>query len=538
MIPQSLPTPVNGKEHSKYKSFLDNFNSHANELTNELEQAPKVVVLIPNLEEAYDIWLFRQNSKIKVWAFSGIYQNGVFERLNKQGYYKRYSPDGNHVFFLLDEENLISEVIPARMRDSIKAYVDANTQSIGTENYTLTYAARKEKLIRTSNSLFNDNTLQVLPTHVRPILRDDPKTCYLPFQNGIVKVTNQGIELKPYSMLEDRCLWKSQVIQRNYNPNASLDCYFADFVNNVTNNEPDRKQAFVTATGYALHSYNSPSEGQAIICCDEELTDKSKPQGGTGKGVWVNATKQMRPLAYVDGKKFDPDSQFCFQAVNQDTRIVWLDDVKASFSFDRFFSVLTATWTVEKKTLASFTFPQGEGPKLIICTNTALNNEGTSNSRRQFILEFSDFYSKLVEFDTKSQPIRETHGCEFFTDDWDTADWERFDRYMVECVLEYMKKGLQHYQTRNVRQNRLLQSTSYEFYSWATLYDGTGLQPNKVYRRPDLLVDYRLFAGLTESELSSRLFTEYVKRYADTHRWKFMLGASNKNPTFTLESKP
>lgn len=538
MIAEPVATSPNEIEQSKGKDFVDDFSNHAEELISELDQQPILIILVPDLEEAFDLWLFRYNHKVEAWFFAGICQSAVFDRLNQQGYFKRYSPDGNSLFFLLDEHNLISEVIPARMRDSIKAYVDANTETIETEKYAVTYAARNEKLIRTSNSLFNDKTLQVLPTHNRPILQDDSETCYLPFLNGIVKVTRDGIELKPYSMLENTCLWKSQVIQRNYQPEASIDCHFAQFVSNVANNEPDRKQAFESATGYTIHSYNRPSEGQAIICCDEELTDKAKPQGGTGKGLWVNASMQMRPGAYIDGKKFDPDSQFCFQAVNRDTRFVWLDDVKANFSFDRFFSVLTAGWTIEKKNQPAYTIPQREGPKLVICTNVAPNNEGSSNIRRQFILEFSDYYKKRIRPGQKSQPIRDVHGCEFFTDEWGTEEWARFDRYMVECVLQYMKHGLKPYKTHNVSTNRLIQTTSDDFYIWATSYEGTGLQANQVYGRPEVLANYRQFAGMSEKECPSRRFTEYVKRYADSQGWTFRLGSSNKNPTFILENKP
>ncbi|QMW02299.1 hypothetical protein [Spirosoma foliorum] len=525
-------------QQDKGISFVEDFIGHAANLVDEIDQLPgsEIVVLEPNYEEAFDIWLFKYNSKIERWLFSGIYLNGLFDRLDRQGYYKKYNPDGKSVFFLQDEHNLISEVLPVNMRDSIREYVDRNQEVIKTDKYSVLYSKRTDRLHWTNNSLFNDKTLQGLQTHLKPILQDDATTCYLPFLNGIIRVTKEGIDLKSYSTLGNVCLWKSQVIQRKYKPELTTECHFAHFVANTCNDEPERILASRTALGYILHSYNRPSEGQAIICCDEELTDKAKPQGGTGKGVWVNAAKQIRPGAYIDGKKFDPDHQFSLQAVNRSDRFVWLDDVKNNFSFDRFFSILTGGWTIEKKNQPSFTIPAREGPKLVICTNTAPNNEGSSNIRRQFILEFSDYYKKLIK--PGAQPIRDIHGCEFFADEWDADEWARFDRFMVECVYLYMKNGLVPYKTHNVSANRLIQTTSDEFFTWVTTHEETGLQPNQSYNRPQLLTEFRQFAGMSEKELPSRRFTEWIKRYSDSQGWKFKLGSSNKNPSFILESKP
>ncbi|MVM33259.1 hypothetical protein GO755_24680 [Spirosoma sp. HMF4905] len=79
-----------------------------------------------------------------------------------------------------------------------------------------------------------------------------------------------------------------------------------------------------------------------------------------------------------------------------------------------------------------------------------------------------------------------------------------------------------------------LQSTRDEFYTGMTSYGGTGLLPNQVYKRPELLADYREFAGMSEKECPSRRFTDYVKRYAYSRGWAFRLGPSTKNPTFSL----
>lgn len=496
---------------------------------------PLVIVLEPDREEAYDLWLFRNSYRAGTWHFVGVYQDGLFNLLKRLGYHKRYSPGGKSLVFVRDNDNLLEEVIPSVIRDSVKAYIDANTADVKLDKYTVTHAARSEKFRKSANAIVNDLALTSLTTHERPILRDDAQTCYLPYLNGIVRITKAGIELIPYASLEDQCIWKSHVIPHNYNPLVGTDCHFAHFIANVTNREAERLTTARGIIGYLIHGYNHPSEGQAVIFCDEELTDKTKPQGGTGKGVFVTALMQLRPGVWIDGKKFDPTGRFSFQAINSDTALVCLDDVLANFSFDRFFSILTAGWTIEKKNQPEFTIPQKEGPKLIICTNTAPNNEGSSNIRRQLLLEFSPHYKRLIKPGLTTKPLVAEHGSEFFTDAWDTAEWECFHGFMVECVAEYMRNGVRQYPVRNVNTNRLLQTTSDEFYVWVTTYGGTGLQPNQSYKRPDLLADFRAYAGLTEKDMPSRRFTDFIKKYATSQGWTFELGPSNNNPSFTLQ---
>src|SRR5690625_7176873 len=96
---------------------------------------------------------------------------------------------------------------------------------------------------------------------------------------------------------------------------------------------------------------------------------------------------------------------------------------------------------IEQKHRDEFFISAEDSPKIVIASNTVLANEGTTNKRRQFIIEFSDHYSRHIKNGTE-EPIRDEHGCMLCTDDWDEAEWKKFDTCMIRCgksyLIEYM----------------------------------------------------------------------------------------------------
>ncbi|GAB2560758.1 hypothetical protein GCM10027190_08010 [Spirosoma areae] len=406
-----------------------------------------------------------------------------------------------------------------------------------------TFEGRLEIFNRQQHLTVNATGLESLKTHDRPLLRDNPTTCFVPYQNGIVEVTRAGATLRPYKILNDRCVWKSQVLNRDYNPNATGEqSHYAKFLRNVANNEPDRLRAFRTAIGFLLHHYGNPAEGQCVVCYDQEITDARKPEGGTGKGVFGNALRQIRPVAVLDGKKFDQNDRFCFQSVDEDTAVVWIDDPTVShpkaerrFTLERFFSTLTEGWAVEKKNQHAFRIPAKEGPKLLISSNVVMPNDGSSNIRRQFILEFSDHYKKQIRTGNE-RPIQSEHGCVFFSEDWNTDEWAQFDEFMISCVVEYLRDGLQSYKLRSADKNRLRQTAGDDFFEWITTYQCTGLIANKEYSRDELWRDYKTYAGLPDNVQATRAFTNNIGQFAKGNGWKYERGRDQRGISFTLKS--
>ncbi|GAB3327863.1 hypothetical protein GCM10027299_29070 [Larkinella ripae] len=501
------------------------------------------IILLRKDEVAVDLWTFERDNKTDDWVITGIYRTGVFLLLEGKQFGKRFRPDKGSTF-LIQGDVIIKPVIDTLMRDELKAYIESRQEKMKVRYVSATFEGRLEIFNRQQHLTINPKSLEALTTHTRPLLRDTESECFIPYRNGIVKVTGESLSILPYSFLEDRCVWQSQVLEREFDPAAKGgECHFAQFIRNVTNNEPDRLQAFRTAIGYLIHHYGNAAEGQAVICYDEEITDARKPEGGTGKGLFANAIRQIRPIAVIDGKKFDQNDRFCFQEVNEDTAVVWIDDPVVNhpkperrFTLERFFSLLTEGWAIEKKREHAFRIPFKEGPKLLISSNVVMNNEGSSNIRRQFIIEFGNFYKSKIKRGNE-RPIQAVHGCIFFSDDWNADEWKRFDRYMIGCVLDYLRLGLQPYGLRSADQNRLRQTAGEEFYEWITTYKGAGILPDEVYNRDEVFRDYKTFAGLNDTSTPNRGFTNNITQYAKSKGWKYVRGTDPRIITFMLKSQ-
>ena len=313
--------------------------------TNTWTSAPQ-----PN-EETIKLW--NHITKKSNWRISSLYRKAFLLLLENLGYFKRYIE--NNYLLVQCTNNVLQEVEISIIKDRVNSlfshfYKGGISFPYNDETITVSVEDLEETYLKQSHLIFNNTFLENLSNFYKPILRDVKLIAYLPFKNGLVTVTRGKITFSDYSQLENKCVWKEQIIDRNFDDTErDENCHFYRFLCNVCNSEEDRLYAFITAIGYLLHNYSDPSKGQAIICYDEDITDLDAPQGGTGKGVFAQAIKQIRNTIKIDGKKFDEKNRFCFQRITQSTQVVWFDDVKATLGFDRFNSILTDGWDIEKK---------------------------------------------------------------------------------------------------------------------------------------------------------------------------------------------
>lgn len=187
-----------------------------------------------------------------------------------------------------------------------------------------------------------------------------------------------------------------------------------------------------------MHGYTDPTRTKAIIFTDEKLSDKAF--GRSGKGLVANAAKQMKNVLRIDGKNFRFDKSFPFQSVNPDTQIMFFDDVNKKFGFEKLFSIITEGITIEKKN--EYSIPYERSPKILITTNQSITGSDDSSKARQFVVEFSDFYT------ANHFPIQDFE--KMFFDEWDKNEWCVFDNYMIECCQYYLKNGLKEYDYVNL----------------------------------------------------------------------------------------
>jgi hypothetical protein len=233
-----------------------------------------------------------------------------------------------------------------------------------------------------------------------------------------------------------------------------------------------------------MHGYKNLSYCPAVILNDEVITDN--PEGGTGKGLFVNGVSKMKKFAMIDGKAFNFEKSFAYQTVSIDTQVLCFDDVRKHFDFERLFSIVTEGLTIEKKNKDAIKLPFSRSPKIVITTNYAIKGTGNSFERRKWELEFKQFYSKeftpLIEF-----------GRLLFSD-WDTDEWCRFDNYMINNLKSYMNTGLVKSTFVNLKVRRLSAATRHEFIEWCGLIEGSQasdkLKNNTILFKSELYQDF------------------------------------------------
>jgi hypothetical protein len=239
-------------------------------------------------------------------------------------------------------------------------------------------------------------------------------------------------------------------------------CDFKRFVGNINGGDDNRVKSMESTIGFLMHGYKNLSFCPAVILNDEVISDN--PEGGTGKGLLMNALSNMKKLVVIDGKSFTFERSFAYQLVSADTQILCFDDVKKHFDFERLFSVVTEGLTLEKKNKDAIKIPFSKSPKIAITTNYAIKGAGNSFARRKWELELHQYYSKSFT------PLDEFGKLMF--GDWNDEDWCEFDNYMVGCLQGYLNTGLVKSKFVNLKIRQLSAETCHEFIEWCGLVEG------------------------------------------------------------------
>jgi hypothetical protein len=361
--------------------------------------------------------------------------------------FKKFCPEGSKNFiFVRVTNNLIDHTTEEEIKDFVLGYLE-KLDDMSVYNF-----------FADKTRFFREEFLSLLGTVDVYFVEDDRDTAYLYYRNCAVKVTKDGKTAIDYLDLGGH-VWKDQVIDRDFQVCESFECDYKTFIKNISGDDKHNMKSMRSTIGFMLHAYKNLAYCPAIILNDESVSED--PEGGTGKGLFINALSQMKKLVVIDGKAFNFEKSFAYQLVSADTQILCFDDVKKHFDFERLFSVVTEGMTLEKKNKDAIKIPFSRSPKVAITTNYAIKGRGNSFERRKWELEFRQFYTKdftpLVEF-----------GKLLFSD-WSVEEWCAFDNYMIENVMFYLNNGLIKGNWKNSSIKTLGSNTSQDFIEWCDL---------------------------------------------------------------------
>ena len=452
----------------------------------------------PVLEKA------EEDNSVKFWTKSekGIVKIVplIFKKFLEHNGFHKFCPEGQkNYMFVKSTSNLIDHTSEKEIKDFILDYLFV-LDDMSIYNH-----------FADSTRYFKEDYLTLLGTIDVFFIEDTIDTSYLYFENCALKITKNEIIPVDYLTLNGK-VWRSQVIKHNFIKSDQSKGDYRQFIANICDKNQDRIRTMESTIGFMMHGHKNVAYCPAVILFDEAISDTAN--GGTGKGIFIQALGLVKKLVVIDGKAFNFDNSFPLQLVTPDTKNIAFDDVKKYFAFERMFSLITEGVTLEKKNKDAIKIPFKNSPKIIISTNYAIKGSGSSFARRKWEVELSQHYN-----------LTHTPSDDFvnflFGDKWDTQQWSYFYNYMISCIQLYLRKGLIKGEFVNHKIRTLETETSYDFIEWCGLDDVAEHNPHlivntKIYMKTlydDFVLEFPDNAPKARGHVPMRKFYKWLKFY-------------------------
>jgi hypothetical protein len=488
------------EDYNKIDAIKSDFKKGKKEVIQKHGIAEDVFEEIKEALEHDDFWYLSDKNKPQI----DLLKYKLF--LERNGF-KKHFPEGsqkpNWVFI---QSNKVIETSTEKIKDFVLDYL-IQRQEINIWKYCAGY-----------QNLFSENLLAMLETVELMMLKDTKFKSYLAFENGILEITKNEVKLIDYIDVNGY-VWESQIINRPWETLADFENEYKIFINNISNKEPLAVECVI---GYLLSTYKNKMNNKAIILNDEVISEN--PEGGTGKGLFVQGLRQIRRVSILDGKSFDDKKSFPYQTVSQETQVLVFDDVKKNFDFESKFSLVTEGMTLERKNKDAIRLKVEDSPKMVISTNYAIRGEGNSHDRRRFELEIAQYYGKnLTPYDE--------FGKQLF-DDWELDEFLKFDNYMVYCLQSYLKNGLVKQNAKNLKMRKFIAETSMELFEWISDTENCpiGIRNDKRIYFNKFTDEYQDF----KRYLTQKKFNIWIQKYCNFQGLEYSEGISNGERWFMI----
>ena len=448
-----------------------------------------------------DFWYYNDKGNIQLSPYK--YKHWI----QQNNFFKYFPSDSQTFTFIRIETNIVEETNTDRIKDFVLKYLE-HKEDIGIKPF---------EFMSNNVRYFMPNFLSFLDSKEIELREDTKEEAYLFYKNCVVRITQNKREIIDYIDL-DGYVWRNQIINREYTESDHHDSEFRTFVWRISGDDIDRYNSFKSVIGYLLHSFKTSAHNKAIIFNDEEISDN--PDGRSGKGLLSSAISKMKEVAILDGKIFDQNKSFPYQTVSTSTQVLVFDDLKKNFNFENQFSLITEGITLEYKGQDAIKVPVEKSPKIVMSTNYTIGGNGGSHEARKFEIELSNY------FNVNYTP-QEEFGHMLF-DDWDKAEWARFDSFMMNCLQYYLEFGLVAQVHKNLEERKFIKNTRSEFHEWCQDDDslGVNIRIDRSQAFDNFVKDYPDLQQGT-FKLTQRKFKMYLQEYAKWKGYKYQEGRTN-----------
>lgn len=354
--------------------------------------------------------------------------------------------------------------------------------------------------------------------------KSNKEMSYVPYKNGVVKITAESIELIDYIDYEGH-VFEDDIVDREIDLTKSIvGGIFDDFVAKLAHEDPERYLCFCTMLGYIIHDYKNKAKAKAIILVDEGA-DGISANGGTGKSLLFKGVQQIRQTHFENAKQLTKN-QFIFQSLSPADKVLVMDDINEDYDFQDLFVTITDNLKIERKYKQPILVPFENSPKVVITTNFVIPGlHSASVRRRRADYEVSHYFS-----DTHTP--EDEYGILLF-DDFDKEEWLKFDLFMIQCVKEFLIEGLLVPEPINLVKNLAEVQTSKEFVEFMDNH----VELEKEYVKRDLFSEFKANYPHETKRLTPHQLTKWIKRYCESKNYDFAERKSNNEQIVRLYSK-
>lgn len=463
--------------------------------------------------------------------------------LNHLGFYKVVLNRNTEIVFIENDKRIITkfkskEETLSAIREGVYTHLKRYQQKI-LDEFKIDSRKLINDLAKKHKTVFQLEHFDLVPAEKDLTFYKDTKdTAYFFFKNCIAIVTKDKIEIEFYLIGQRKerkkwFVWEKDIIDRKFNVwelRKFVESPFAEFVSLLTMTKAEdiittnkfTTNKFLNTTcsiGYLLHSFKDESIPKMIIVTEINLTDKA--EGGTGKGLLINAIGKLRNLVDIDGKNFDKENRFKFQNVKANTNVVFLNDALANLQLETLYNAITDSFEIERKNKEKEVVTFNASPKIVLATNYDVKGYSTSDKRRKHYVELNSVFTNDYK------PI--DHFKHLFFKDWNETQWNQFDNFMLFCVKEYFIHGLKDYHSNTLSEKHVINEVGgLEFFKWLQ-----GLEINKYYKSDDIMNSFEETFGKNQKFGNKKVVFDRIRKYAEITG----LGFKDKQHHFVEENQ-
>lgn len=360
-------------------------------------------------------------------------------KLFKELGFMRISEEGN------DAINII------RNRRKILKPFNYKTETIALLTQHINHPKHKAKIkeLLIKRRLDVDHSWKLMKGQPYNLHSDTKDTIYLPFKNGVCKITKDGMEMVDYKCKEIGFFIDNIESQNHHFTPFDMDKRaIGDFekfliyaiigreTDELTPKEWNDVRAFYSMIGYLISNHKDPANAFGIIFTDEGTSGDNR-KGGRGKSLLAEALKMVRCSIFRDGAKFNPTYAHVYGDLEEYHDLYIMDELSTKLDLYKLFADITGDIRAERKGSTAVTVPFKDTPKFVFTTNQILRYNADEDSFNRRFVEYK--FSNYWNFDHRPA----THFGHNFFDGWDSDQWQLFFEFLVACCMRFLITGLE-----------------------------------------------------------------------------------------------